>query len=72
MVDSSILVANERLKLWASNLSRLGSGLLAYVGADLYVRQELALELLFPLLLGLFLSWLGHKFLGLLQSEKIG
>jgi hypothetical protein len=69
-VDSSVLIANERWKAWSTNLTRLGSGLLAYVGADVYVRQELTAELIVPLIFGLFLGWLGHKFLGLLQSEK--
>lgn len=65
-MDSSVLIANEHWKAWATNLTRLGSGLLAYVGADIYLRQQLTAELVFPAIFGLFLGWLGHKFLGLL------
>lgn len=69
-MDSSVLIANERCKAWATNLTRLGSGALAYVVITLYLRGTASLDLAFPLVGGLFLCWLGHMFLGLLQSER--
>jgi hypothetical protein len=69
-VDSSVLIENERRKLWASNLTRLGSGAIAYVFADIYIHGEIAPALAFPLMAGLSLSYVGHMFLGLMQSER--
>ena len=61
-MDSSVLIANERRKLWASNLTRLGSGAIAYVFAAIYIQGEVAPALIFPLLAGLSLSYVGHMF----------
>jgi hypothetical protein len=70
MADSTILIQNERYKAWATNLTRLGSGSIAYAFVDLYIGLELKWSQLPPLLAGLLLSWCGWKFLGLLTSEK--
>ena len=70
MIDSSVLIRNERYKSWATNLTRLGSGLIAYGFADLYINLELKFTLAPPLLTGTLLCWFGWKFLGLLEVEK--
>lgn len=71
MADPTILRANERRKAWATNLSRLGSGAIAYVPADIYLSQTPATWwLLVPLAGGVGMGWVAWQFLGLLESEK--
>jgi hypothetical protein len=70
MADSTILISNERYKSWSTNFTRLGSGLIAYAVVDLYIDLELKWSFVPPFTIGVILSWLGWKFLGLLESEK--